>query len=277
MNGGALLSKVVPPALSVALGVSIAFTVPERGSDAWLTWASLAVALTGAAGLVFSYGLDQWRSLPEPGRTRTVLLTTVAVSVSVVALAVGYTAVSPSAGGRGPALVATTICGTLPAAAVLVGTRPAVRALADVPSPGQRVAELIELRRLTFRLLLVLGSLVALATFALGAAAQVTRDRSHPIPPQGIILFGGAGTALVGLLYAPAIAAVRQQARKVRDDLFDLRHAPHDAETVLDLAEQRHRMETLLGLTREASQDFQTGVVILGPLLSSAAALLLPS
>jgi hypothetical protein len=139
------------------------------------------------------------------------------------------------------------------------------------------------LRRLLQRLLAAVGSLVALSTLALGAALALQQSQtagsadSRPaqLAPQTVLIFGGAGSALVALAYGPASTALRTWAQRLCDELFPL-HEADEAAAILNQAEDRSKLEQLLGVDHSIVADLQTGLAILGPLIASAAAAFLP-
>lgn len=88
-------------------------------------------------------------------------------------------------------------------------------------------------------------------------------------------MFGAAGSLLVGLAYLPSAAALRNRGQVLCDELFPLRKAD-EATTVLRVAEERQRLEQLLGVDRSGFAELQSGLIILGPVLASAAAAFLP-
>lgn len=115
-----------------------------RGAALWPVWASLAVALTCAAGAVFGYGLARWAELAvlRPVRVHDVVpiagLLTVAVLASLTGVVVTVTAHQTASGWgavRGWALVSVALVGAVPAVAVMYG----IRHVADSgPAPGTR-------------------------------------------------------------------------------------------------------------------------------------------
>jgi len=133
------------------------------------------------------------------------------------------------------------------------------------------------------RLLAAIGSLVALSTLALGAAVALqqslhagsARSGTGQLAPQTVLIFGGAGSALVALAYGPASTALKTRAQCLCDELFPLYQAV-DAAAILKQAEDRSKLEQLLGVDRSTVADLQTGLAILGPLIASAAAAFLP-
>jgi hypothetical protein len=90
-----------------------------------------------------------------------------------------------------------------------------------------------------------------------------------------VLIFGGVGSALVALAYGPASTALSNRAQHLCDELFPLDVAD-EAAAVLAQAEDRGKLEQLLGADRSIATDLQAGLAILGPLIASAAAAFLP-
>ncbi|GAA0992028.1 hypothetical protein GCM10009555_080380 [Acrocarpospora macrocephala] len=260
--------------VALALGLVIVLSSTLKTAPLWQVWAALSLALTAASGTVFAYGLERWRELTALRAVRVRELIRPVGALFLVALLLGVLNVilsasaSAPASGRGWALSVIAVAGALPAVATMLGIRRATRL--PEPGPGRRVAVLIALRRLLQRLLAAVGTLVALATLALGSTPV-------PLPSRTVVLiFGGVGSLLVALAYSPARAALQEAATRLCDDLLPLADVD-DAATVLTRAEDRAKLEQLLGADRNLLAELQTGLAILGPLLSSAAAAFLPS
>jgi hypothetical protein len=280
--------------LGFVFGVVIVLT-PSTFRDAplWPVWASLAVALTGAAGLVFGYGLARWAELSalHPIGVRDVAvpvaaLLTVAVLTGLTGLVLTVTAHRAGAGWsavRGWALMSAALLGAIPAVAVMYGVRRAASSEPTAGTRGEQADALMALRRLLQRLLAAVGSLVALSTLALGAALALQQSlpagpvHSGPaqLPPQTVLIFGGVGSALVALAYGPASTALKDRGQRLCDELFPL-HDADEAAAILSRAEDRTKLGQLLGVDRSITADLQTGLAILGPLIASAAAAFLP-
>jgi hypothetical protein len=110
----------------------------------------------------------------------------------------------------------------------------------------------------------------------LGDQAARAAGRPDPQTPQEVVLvFGGAGSLLVALVYAPAAVAVADRARRLCEELFPLRPAEQPGE-ILALVESRRTLEAFLGSDRGLLADLQTGLVVLAPLLASGFAVFLP-
>jgi hypothetical protein len=279
------LARIALVGLGAAFGLYFVFTSAYRDAPLWPVWAPLAVALTATAGAVFRYGLDRWIELAEVSKRHTLRVRDVAVPVAAIAavtllIALGSTR-SPGparTSWRGLVVLTITILGGLPGLSVMDG----VRRAAGQPMPstrGELVATLVALRQLLQRLLTAVGSLVALSTLATGAGVALQQSQlpgssqgtAAELPPQFVLVFGGAGSLLVALFYVPAATALQHRGQELRDALFPLAKADEPS-TILSLAEDRQKLEQLLGMDRGVVADLQTGLTILGPLLASAAA-----
>ncbi len=268
----------------VVVGAGYGFVVTvglaHRGGQPWLVWASLAVGLTSTSGFVFGYALRLAVPLTGPGgvaRRKVAGYVGRVAALGVAMLMVG--AVLSVAAGRNPAgrhdgdLIGTLLVvfaglGAIPVIAGLGAVRE--RAITLAGAPGERIELIITLRQLLAALLAALGALVALATVALGAALQVTQ-RSQPTE---VVVFGAALSVIVAVSYAPAAGALTGSARQVCREI-----TPLGGLTAADLParlDERRRMETALGVDRGLLADLQSGIIIVAPLLASAAAAFLP-
>jgi hypothetical protein len=279
--------------LGVVSGVMIVLTPSAaRGAALWPVWASLAVAPTSAAGAVFGYGLARWADLSalRPVRLRDVAVPVAGLLAAAVLAGLGGLALTVTAhragtgwsAFRGWALVSVALLGAVPAVAVMYGIRH-VAGGGPAGTMGEQADALMALQRLLQRLLAAVGSLVALSTLALGAAfalqqglpAGSAHSRAAQLAPQTVLIFGGAGSALVAAAYGPASTALKTWAQRLCDELFPL-HEADTAAVVLNQAEDRSKLGQLLGADRSVAADLQAGLVILGPLIASAATAFLP-
>jgi hypothetical protein len=269
------LILAVPGGLGFGFGVYFVLTSPYRESSLWPVWAPLVIAFTTAAGVVFRYGLRRW---PEVARHRQigipgVMWRVVVVLVLALLVLIGSTVVPVGTSWRQVMLLSVLFLGGTPAAVVMEAVRRTADVGFEVSARGQQVVALLQLRQLLQRLLAAIGSLVALSTLAVGAS--LTIERSLPgadaLPSQFVLIFGGMGSLLVALFYLPAAAALQRRGLWLSDELFPLRETDN-ASVILSRAEDRHKLEGLLGADRGVFADFQTGLAILGPLLASAVA-----
>jgi hypothetical protein len=280
--------------LGFVSGVLIVLTPSTaHGAALWPVWASLAVAMTPAAGVVFGYGLGRWADLSalRPIRVRDVIVPVaglLAVTVLTVLVGLALTVTAHQAGTgwsafRGWALVSVAVLGAVPPVAVMYGIRHVAGGGPAAGTRGEQASALMGLWRLLQSLLAAVGSLVALSTLALGAAfalqqslpAGVAHSRAAQLAPQTVLIFGGAGSALVAVAYGPASTALKTWAQRLCGELFPLQEADEPA-VILKRSEDRSKLELLVGADRSVFADLQTGLAILGPLIASAATAFLP-
>jgi hypothetical protein len=270
------------PMLGLVLGITLVLTFPNRAAPLWLVWAPLALAVSTAAGAVFAYGLRRWAELValHPVRVRDVAVPLTAIATfSLLAVNVTDILSGPARGNwRNAVLVTLALLAGLPAAGVIFGVRYAACSEQLSRTLGGRLALLVALRRLLQRLVVPVGSLVALTTLATSALVALERSVHSQYgnrPPQYVLIFGGFGSLLVALFYVPAWAALRDQGHRLCDELFPM-ECLDEASAILSRAGDRQKLEQILEVGSNVLADMQTGLVILTPLLASAAASFLP-
>jgi hypothetical protein len=245
------------------------------------------VAFTATAGAVFVYGRNRWAEVSEEHNVRPtdVVGRIVAIVAIPLLVLIGSTQLSGSvrSSWRQVLLISVLILGGIPAAGAMEGIRHAANNKLVSGTRGEQVAVLVGLRDLLHRLLPAVGSLVALSTLAVGAsltleqslAADSGQSAAATLPSQFVLVFGGFGSLLVAVFYVPAAGALDRRGQSLSAELFPLSEA-NEASAILNLAENRNKLEQLLGVGHGVLADLQTGLAILGPLLASAAAVLLP-
>jgi hypothetical protein len=287
MTSAARLTRLAPIGLGLAFGIFFVFTSPYRPARLWPVWAPLVVAFTATAGAVYVYGLNRWAEVSEEHNVRpTDVAGRIAAIVAIPLLVlIGSTQLSGSvrSSWRHVLLISILILGGIPAAGAMEGIRQAANNKLVSSTRGEQVAVLMRLRDLLQRLLAAVGSLVALSTLAVGAsltleqslAADSGRSAAATLPSQFVLVFGGFGSLLVAVFYVPAAGALDRRGQSLSAELFPLNEA-NEASGILNLAENRNKLEQLLGVGHGVLTDLQTGLAILGPLLASAAAVFLP-
>jgi hypothetical protein len=277
----------VAPVVGFGYGLAATGTFPQSTAPWFLVWAAFALLATTSAGAVFAYGLSQWCELQDALdgayklRLREVAVVwpvtaIVAVSVPLVwvtELLSGPSHTSPRAG-----LVATfAIAAAVPGAWVMYGIRRAAISCAPC-SRGDLTDLLLTLRLQLQRLLAAGGLVVALVTFTAGTWWSLEHSLHTQYgnrPSQFVLVFGAFGTTFVTLLYVPARSALQRRGQQLCDDLFPL-HGLVDESVILSQATDRQALGQVLGLDRGIFGDLQGGLVILAPLIASAAAAFLP-
>jgi hypothetical protein len=271
------LATYGPVWLGGLFGIAVTLTYHGRASPLFHVWAAFAIALTTAAGAVFSYGLKRWRDLQvqHPVTVRSGLPVVGIVVYAAITL-YGPLAAGPHAEIQGPLVFMFALLASLPAGVTMYGIRVAARSGAWTQITGGQIAELVALRRLLERLLAAIGAIVALSIFQDGALLSLERGVHAPgAGPQYVLIFGGFASLLAGLAYVPAWAALRDRGLLLCDQELSL-DSLSDLPKILSVADQRQKLEQILGADRNVVADLQSGVVILAPLLASAAVAFLP-
>lgn len=237
-----------------------------------ILWALLAVALTMAAAAVFAGGLAWWREFRNvvAVAARTVAPPIFGLAGLGILVASAPSALMADVSWRGAALVSAGIVGAVPVAFVLFGIRSGLSSQ-DPGSNAAALAQVLRLRPLTQRLLTALGALVALATLALGASFRAAAAEE---PPETILVFGLSGSVAVAMLYLPARAALRKVSENLVDAMFPIADDAGPT-ALLEIAERRRTLRSVLGLDGNVVADLQANIVVLAPLMAGGVDLLL--
>ena len=172
---------------------------------------------------------------------------------------------------RGVAFAAIAVIGAVPAGATLAAIRSvSLRGIAG--TPGQQLVGLIKLRRLIGRVLRMLGTLLVLMVLVQATALGWGEPR---LATSAVVFTGAAGTVLIGLMYIPTSALLRRRCGMFIDDVMDL--TPVEPRQLVAAAEERAKLEDLMGVNHTTLGELQAGLVIVAPLLASAAAAALPT
>ncbi|CCH79727.1 membrane hypothetical protein [Nostocoides japonicum T1-X7] len=254
-----------------------------RTAAAFPVWACLVLGTAVANCVVLHVGVAAGRRVGVVFTPWRVLgCAGLVVAVVGCSLAVGPV-IGSSRDPRGTALVAASLAAAVPALTVLQAVgEGGWNDAKDVP--GRLTAFLLVMRS-TRRVLFASGSLVALTTLSLGAAVTVrqqalTGGRSvSELEVSGVVvIFGAIGSALVAAVYTPAYLTLRRVSEMLTQAMFPLPakvEDPVDATQLLQALEQRARLATVLGIGPGMWLDLQSSIAILGPLISTACAVLL--
>jgi hypothetical protein len=268
LRGRTRVWRVALMVLGGAAGFAIVWTHPERGREDWYAWAALGTLLGGLAGSSFGSGIARYCEITTLQRVRfaraapplllMALVAGAALPLSVVILGHGVI-------GQGMAMAGLAIVGALPAGAAVVAIR--VLAIDGVAgSVGRRLGTLLRLRRLLSRLNTIFGSLVVALTLFNAAGFR---------PPVSVVIYTGAASAVVvALVYLPTAAVLRRRCLRFIDEEFPLDGV--DRAALIQAADDRNRLEGILGLHRTTLAELQNALVIVSPLLASAGVTLLP-
>ena len=261
----------------MVLGGVIAFAVvwshQDRGHDTWHAWAALGTLLGVLAGWSFGSGIARYRDVVALQPVRTIRIVPVLLLMALVAgaaLPLSVVIVRQGIIWQGVALAGLAIVGALPAGAAVVAIR--VLSLDGVSGTvGRRLGILLRLRGLLSRLNTIFGSLVVILTLFIAAQRSLV---SEQVPASLVIYTGAASAVVVALVYLPTAAVLRRRCLLFIDEEFPLDNV--DRAQLIQAAEDRHRLEGLMGLHRTTLAELQNGLVIVSPLLASAGITLLP-
>lgn len=270
--------------IGAGVGLAVSLWSSYKGTDQWIVWASLAIGLTAAGGAVFGYGLARWPEIvtlglvrPAPVVTYLALLAATGLTMFAVSM-VPYAMRAGSASSAMPQkpfigiiLVTFTALTAVPVVAGLAAIRDLATTADANTDHGQRIETLLDLRRLLAGFLPALGAQVTLATLALGASPA----QQGPAAGGIVIVFGAWSSLLMAIAYVPAAGAVHAAARELSRALLPL--AGTAAADLPARLTQRRELDQAVGLDRGLLADLQSGVVVLAPLLASAAAAFLPN
>jgi hypothetical protein len=104
-------------------------------------------------------------------------------------------------------------------------------------------------------------------------AAGLRRGRPQ-IPAGAVIFAGAAATVLVALMYVPTATILRRRSAAYVDEHFSLERVERGQ--LVAAAEERMKLEAILGLDRTTFSELQSALLIVSPLLASAGFSLLP-
>lgn len=237
-------------------------------------WALLTFALTTTSSVVLRIGLNRWA---EVTRVHPVAITRVgrvvlpALAVVAVETGVYVWSGAPGSGWRGAILTYWAFLGGSAVLAAFEAIRLAAGSGPSTSNSPRRVENYLHLRDIHQRALPPLGAVVALATFALGAARQLSpADGTDPLPASVVIIYGLVGTSLVGLAYQIPRPALTKEGRALVRLLAPIEQS--DIGPLRAEIQERQKVEVQLGLKTTLLGDLQAGTLILGPLLAAAIA-----
>jgi hypothetical protein len=262
-------------------GFAIVWMHPNRLDAAWYPWAALGTVLGVLAGWSFGSGLARFNEVValQPMRRHRVLPAVLLMAlVAFGALPLSYVVLRSFVTWQGQALAALAAVGALPAGAAMVAIR--ILAIDGLVGPvGRRLDVLLRLRQSLSRLILIFGSLFVVLTLSAYGPSGFAVAMHPPTPGQHprtslIIYTGLTAAAVIALMYLPTADVLRRRSLRFIDEEFSLDGVDHAH--LVQAAEDRSRLEVILGLERTTFAQIQNALVILSPVLASAGVSLLP-
>jgi hypothetical protein len=131
------------------------------------------------------------------------------------------------------------------------------------------IVRLIDIRRDLQRILAGLGLLLTILVITTAARRQevLSVAPTSAFPPEFVTLYGLIFAALLAFFHGIATAAVNLRCRSLLDEFAGL-PSPNNPDLTTRL-ERRNALGTLLGLAGSWFASFQSGVIILAPLLTA--------
>ncbi|GIG93205.1 hypothetical protein [Plantactinospora endophytica] len=265
-------------AAGAAAAIAVAFSNPDRHEPQfrtqWLLWASVAGLLGALSGSTVGSGVARWHDLQQIQRVpvRRVVPSVLAFLVLVVGcVATAHAILGSGLTWRALAFVSLVVLGALPAGATLAGLRiVSMRGLTG--TPGEQLAALMRLRRMLARVLQMMGSL--LLVMVLVSAAAVGWGSSEKIPQSTAFVIGAAGSILIALVHVPTATLLRRRCQVYVDEFSDIAHVAKA--DLIAAAEDRIKLEEILGVNRTTIGELQSGLLIVGPLVATTIAAVIP-
>ncbi|WP_144123207.1 hypothetical protein [Catellatospora sichuanensis] len=262
--------------LTMLVGALIGAGIAWSSEKHPMTFVVVAALLGAAAGEAFGFGLSRWA---EVRRLHTIVKWRVWFSVGTVLVVAGalvyatpFVLRSDSGAdnltSRGVALSALAIFGGLTSAATLAAVKQVV---ADpLPgTPGQQLDALLRLRRMCSRMLSQLGILVLLVM-----AVNATAIGFGPKLDKGVVLYSGVvASFVVGTMFAPTAATLRRRGQLYLERHFSLGEVPTGE--LIEAAENKAKLEKLLGLDQTTFGELKAGLVVLSPVVAGLIAVMI--
>lgn len=264
--------RLITMLLGTVVGAAIAATswydqaIAETERTKWLIFVLVAGLLGAAAGEAFGFGLGRWKEVKRyhvirRWRVWLSLVVVLAVAAGLISSARYVFGDPQNLTPRGIALAALAILGGLSSAATLAAIRQVV---ADpLPgSPGVQLTALMRLRQMSARMLSQLGVLVLLIMGVNAAAVGWGQTAQNP----AVVMFSGVvASFVIATIYVPTASALRRRGSIFVEQNFSLARVPADG--LAEAAEDRQKMEKMLGTDQTTFGELKAGLVVLTPVV----------
>jgi hypothetical protein len=267
--------------LGGAVGAAIASrSYAAEAQQKWLIFAIVATLLGAAAGEAFGFGLSRWAEVRQYHVIKrwrawfSVLIILVFAAGLIAATPYIFRGKTPleqitatdNLTVNGISLSVLAIMGGLPIALTLA----AIKQVVSDPLPGGPGAQLdilLRLRRMTSRMLNQLGVLVLLVMGVNAAAIGWGKVQQDP----NVSIFSGVVASLVvAMMFVPTASNLRKRGAIYVERYFPL--ATVATSNLITAAEDRGKLEKMLGLDQTTFGELKTGLVVLTPVVVGALA-----
>jgi len=271
--------------VAAAAGVALAkvplssAALPFRQTASYPVWVFLVAVVCGLCPIVWSHGRG---ALTQLATRRSVMREALWYGACAAAVIVAYEIVVPVFVIHGPSplpyikvrFVAIYVAVALAAAPGVL----AMRRIGDISLCGDgQAADLVAWRAILQSQLAGLGTLVVFGTLTTAAfrnaTLEVPKARPADFPPEYVLLFGAGLTVILALAYVPPSERLRRRAQAVVDEMFPVpNHFDGDWQEQL---QQRRDLSAALRTDETSRNSIQNALIIAGPLISTALALLI--
>ena len=274
--------------MAFAFGVTLAWVplqggvIPLRTTSQYPVWVLLVALVCAACPAVWSRGMMNLKALPGRHRIgREAVAYAACAAVLALAVLLAPTAL-PGPRLPGPLLPHLGLRLLVLYLAVATAAGPgviAVHRIGDASREGDGgLADLIAWRAILDSQLWSFGGLVVLATLTTSALrnAALSTPAADPatMPATSPLLFGACLSLVVGLAHYPSSSAWRERTQNFLDEAVALpKHLDGDWQAQF---QRRHDLGNELGLDTTRPRSLQSWMIVGGPLITSALALLLP-
>jgi hypothetical protein len=261
--------------VGAAIALGVAYSNPSRKGQ-WVLWAAIAGLLGALSGSTIGSGVARWHDLQKIQRVpvRRIVPSVVFFLLLVAgSIAASYAILGNGLTWRAVAFASLAVLGALPAGATLAGLRVvSMRGLTG--TPGEQLAALMRLRRILTRVLQMMGSLLLMMVLVCAAAVSLGPANNERIAQSTAYVIGAAGSILIALVHVPTATLLRRRCQVYVDEFSNI--AQVAKADLIAAAENRIKLEEILGVNRTTLGELQSGLVIIGPLAATAVAAIIP-
>lgn len=242
-------------------------------------WPVLAIAIAASLRILWPFGEGSWRRVALATCSIAVALGLLNVA-SVLAHRSSYMVPFPYVqaklavfNGVGGAVAISALLGMV---LVHAGLTRLARDVSSEPGRGTSISDLLLLREHLQRLLAIEGAMIGGAVLAYAGLrnAVLADSPNEQFPRELVLIYGGAFSIALGLVWAPIYALLVAVGSKLCDSTVGGRGAE---ESWADWHHRRMSFEDAIGLNTSATASFRSALAILTPLGSALLGLLFNS
>ncbi len=239
-------------------------------------WPVLAIAIAASLRVLWPFGEGSWARFAFATCSIAVAWGLVSVA-SVLARTSSYEVPFPHVGAKLTVFVgvggAVAISALLGMVLVHAGLTQLARNVSSEPAAGRCISDLLLLREHLQRLLAIEGAIIGAAVLAYAALrnAVLADSPEQRFPRELVLIYGGAFSIALGLVWAPIYALMVAVGSRLCDSTVGERRAD---ESWADWHHRRMSFQDAIGLNTSATASFRSALAILTRLGSALLGLL---